>query len=59
MFVQFTNQEEFQKACTKDGHQLRWTKVGVLALVAKEDYLAAINPEANTSVENNEETNKV
>ena len=61
VFVQFIDQEEFQKACTKDGHQLRWTKVGVLAIVNKEEYLSGINSNglADVDEDNKDDSNKV
>lgn len=43
VFVQLVDQEAFQKACLKDGHQLRWTKVGVLALTSRQEYLSMVS----------------
>ena len=57
VFVQFYNDQEFGKACAKDGHQLRWTKVGVLAL-NKADYATGISGAASGEP-NKGETNKV
>lgn len=38
IFVQLESQFDFENACLKDGHQLRWQKVGVLMITNKTDY---------------------
>ncbi len=59
MYVKLNSQTEFEKASIKDGHQLRWTKVGVLTIMTKEDYATGV---ASSSLDNqgsHEEANKV
>lgn len=43
VYVELPDQEAFQKACLKDGHQLRWTKVGVQVLTSKQDYISSVS----------------
>ena len=59
MYVQLNSQQEFEKACIKDGHQLRWTKVGVLTITTKEDYAAGVASSSVDNQGNHEEANKV
>ena len=49
IFVRMDNPIDFEKACKKDGHQLRWQKVGVFS-VLKEEFDEAKGIVANESV---------
>ena len=41
IYVHLESMEDFEKACLKDNHQLRWQKVGVMS-VTKENYYRAV-----------------